>query len=200
MLYSYKNQYPKRLPHRIKFDDGTSRTDASTFTEDEIAAAGYVAVEPKPIVYHPEYVTWNGTAWVVQEYSFEQLREEKNRELAAYRYTQEISHPDIDTSRESQSMINAVWTASQIDPTILINFKNKDGSWIQLNAELIGLISRQVITHVQQCFDNEKTLSEAIDACTTTQELAAIDIRQGWPNYDVVVEETVVEETEVLPE
>jgi hypothetical protein len=196
MLYSYKNQYPKRLPHRIKFDDGTSRTDPSTFTEAEIAAAGYVAVESKPIVYHPEYVTWNGTAWVVQEYSFEQLRQEKNKELAAYRYEQEISHPSINTTRESQSMINAVWAASQIDSTILINFKNKDGSWIQLNAELIGLISRQVIAHVQQCFDNEKLLSEAINACTTTQELLAIDIRQGWPDYTIVNNE----ETEVLPE
>jgi hypothetical protein len=195
MLYSYKNQYPKRLPHRIKFDDGTSRTDASTFTEAEIAAAGYVAVEPKPIVYHPEYVTWNGTDWVVQEYSLEQLKIDKKEELTAYRYEQEVSHPNIDTSRESQSMINAVWTASQIDPTIVVNFKNKDGSWAQLNAELINIVSRQVISHVQECFNNEKLISEQIDSCTTVQELMSIDIRQGWPNYNVVVEEP-----EILPE
>lgn len=197
MLYSYNNQYPARLPHRLKLPDGTTRTDRTTFTESDIAAAGYVAVDPKPIVYYPEYVIWNGSAWVVQEYSLEQLKLAKKQELTAYRYDQEISHPNIDTTRESQSMINAVWTASQIDPTIVVNFKNKDGSWVQLNAELINIVSRQVIAHVQECFNNEKLISEQIDTCTTVQELMSIDIRQDWPDYSVV--EQPEEESDLLP-
>jgi hypothetical protein len=196
-LYSHQGREPKPLPFRITLSDGRTRTDTSSFTVEEIADAGYVEVEEKPIVYYPQYVIWNGSAWVVQEYSLEQLKLAKKQELTAYRYEQEISHPNIDTTRESQSMINAVWTASQIDPAIVVNFKNKDGSWAQLNAELINIVSRQVISHVQECFNNEKLISEQIDSCTTVQELMSIDIRQGWPDYSVV--EQPEEESDLLP-
>jgi hypothetical protein len=186
MLYSYKNKYPKSLPHRIRLSNGTTKTDSSTFTAEEIADAGYVAVEPKPIVQYPEYVTWNGTDWIVNQLSFEEVKSKLMKDLASYRYEQEISHPFIDTTRESQAMINAVWTAYQIDPTLTVNFKNKDGSWTQLNAELISYVSNQVIAHVQSCFNNEKTIADLINLCTTVEELIAVDIAQGWPNYDII--------------
>jgi hypothetical protein len=32
MLYSYQGAEPAALPHRIRLSDGSTRTDASTFT------------------------------------------------------------------------------------------------------------------------------------------------------------------------
>lgn len=65
MSYSYKNQEPiEKLPHRIRLSNGLTRTDASTFTEDEILDAGYVFVEyAKPTPSRYQKVQWNGHTW-----------------------------------------------------------------------------------------------------------------------------------------
>ena len=44
MLYSYNGEYPTDIPERIRLSDGSTRTDSSTYTEEEIADAGYVYV------------------------------------------------------------------------------------------------------------------------------------------------------------
>ena len=51
MLYSIKGEYPiDSLPHRIRLSDGSTRTDNSTFTADELSSAGITTVS-----YPPEY-------------------------------------------------------------------------------------------------------------------------------------------------
>jgi|TARA_B100000287_G_scaffold143870_1_gene135797 hypothetical protein len=51
MLYSIKGEYPiDSLPHRIRLSDGSTRTDSSTFTADELSSAGITTVS-----YPPEY-------------------------------------------------------------------------------------------------------------------------------------------------
>lgn len=61
MLYSINGKYPiDTLPHRIRLSDGSTRTDSSTFTADELSSAGITTVS-----YPPEYnadthkLTWN---------------------------------------------------------------------------------------------------------------------------------------------
>ena len=48
MLYSSHGNRPAPLPFRITLPNGFTRTDPSTFTEDEISAAGFTGpyVEP----------------------------------------------------------------------------------------------------------------------------------------------------------
>jgi len=41
ILYSFKGQEPKPLPHRINLPSGFTRTDSSTFTDLEISEAGF---------------------------------------------------------------------------------------------------------------------------------------------------------------
>ncbi|MFZ9061685.1 MAG: hypothetical protein ACO218_10750 [Steroidobacteraceae bacterium] len=40
MLYSHHAATPAPLPHRIRFPDGSTRTDRATFTADELERAG----------------------------------------------------------------------------------------------------------------------------------------------------------------
>jgi hypothetical protein len=47
-LYSFQGQEPQELPHKIRLSDGRSRTDASTFTEEEIADAGFTGPYTRP--------------------------------------------------------------------------------------------------------------------------------------------------------
>jgi len=44
LLYTINKSYPRQLPHRIVLSDGRTRTDNTTFTDAEIADAGYTAV------------------------------------------------------------------------------------------------------------------------------------------------------------
>jgi len=79
MLYSYKGRYPKELPNRIRLSNGTTRTDKSTFTEEEILYAGYIQVEDKPQVDESlYYIQWKSDtlSWVViDRYTEDQLKQ-----------------------------------------------------------------------------------------------------------------------------
>ena len=49
MLYSINGEYPiDTLPHRIRLSDGSTRTDSSTFTADELSSAGITTVSDPP--------------------------------------------------------------------------------------------------------------------------------------------------------
>ena len=69
MLYSFRQQRPAPLPNRIRMPDGFTRTDASTFTQDEIQAAGYSGPYTEP--------SYNSSTeqllWVNGEYVIEAL-------------------------------------------------------------------------------------------------------------------------------
>jgi hypothetical protein len=66
MLYSFQGSRPAPLPFRITLPNGFTRTDPSTFTEDEIRAAGFTGpyVEPP---YNPatEQLSWVDGAFTV---------------------------------------------------------------------------------------------------------------------------------------
>lgn len=78
MLYSFENRTPEPIPDVIRLSNGDTRTDKSQFTDEEIADAGYVAVEDPP-----EYdalkqrVVWNSSTtpgtWEVQDIPVEEL-------------------------------------------------------------------------------------------------------------------------------
>ena len=69
MLYSFRQQRPAPLPQRIRMPDGFTRTDASTFTQEEIQAAGYSGPYTEPS-YNP---STKQLLWVNGEYVIEAL-------------------------------------------------------------------------------------------------------------------------------
>ena len=76
-LYSHKNQYPQPIPNRIKFPDGFTRTDSSTFTQEELERAGYTG--PFTIPSHDskiETIEWTGTEFLVRPYNTQELEEQ----------------------------------------------------------------------------------------------------------------------------
>lgn len=77
-LYSHNSQYPKPIPFRIRLSDGTTRTDPSSFTEEEIADAGYTEVSEKPTITNNQILDWDRTAvdWVVRDKTAEEIQSE----------------------------------------------------------------------------------------------------------------------------
>ena len=65
MLYSFNGEYPiDTLPHRIRLSDGSTRTNSSTFTSEELVDAGYVEVSNPPDFNQETHkLVWSGTEW-----------------------------------------------------------------------------------------------------------------------------------------
>ena len=62
-MYSIKGEYPVgTLPHRIRLSDGSTRTDSSTFTADELSSAGITTVSDPPEYNADTHkLTWDTT-------------------------------------------------------------------------------------------------------------------------------------------
>ena len=73
--YSKNGNFPEPLPNRIVLPDGTTRTDNTTFTEDEILAVGYKLAPNMPSVPYPNKVEWTGTNWLVREPNDQEIQE-----------------------------------------------------------------------------------------------------------------------------
>lgn len=120
-----------------------------------------------------------------QVVSIDEVKSRKISELAALRYQKEtdgiiINGMTIETDRQSQALITGAWSISQINPTILIDWKGVNG-WIQIDAATITAIAGSVAAHVQSCFSTERLHAEAIAALETSEEVAAYDLTTGWP-------------------
>jgi hypothetical protein len=109
-LYSLHATAPASLPHRIRFADGSTRTDASTFTPDELERAGYSGPYERPECNPKlETIDWDGEAleYVVRPYSFDELqtqhariRQQRIELLKASDWTQ-ITDYDLGADREA---------------------------------------------------------------------------------------------------
>ena len=108
-LYSYKGAWPTRLPNRLKFEDGFTKTDKTTFTAEDIAAAGWIEVEDPPVVDYPNRLDWDPETfeWSVREpngaevtFKWQEIKDECERRLAETDY----------------KVIKAVETGEPLDP------------------------------------------------------------------------------------
>lgn len=68
-LYSLRGSEPTTIPNRLKFDDGTTKTDVTTFTEEDIANAGwegpYNIPEYDPDRYIPRWNSENMSWYMI---------------------------------------------------------------------------------------------------------------------------------------
>lgn len=78
-----------------------------------------------------------------------------------------VGGAQIDTSRESQSMIAGAYLYSQKNPGSPIKFKASSG-WVTLDAATVETIADAVGAHVQACFAIEADAAAGISAGTVT--------------------------------
>ena len=78
-LYSYNKSYPQPIPFRIRLSDGRTRTDPSSFTEEELTDAGYTAVPDKPTPNSVQVLEWDSVNmnWLLRDKTLEELQAEK---------------------------------------------------------------------------------------------------------------------------
>jgi hypothetical protein len=128
-LYSFKGQYPRGLPFRIITSRGTTRTDPTTFTYEDLLDAGYSLVENPPVVnssneklkWDSESFSWQVVLKTKEELEIEtesisaSVREYRNKLLNQSDWTQVLDAP-VDRERW------AVYRQSLRDITRSLNF------------------------------------------------------------------------------
>lgn len=132
---------------------------------------------------------------VVYEYSLPELEVFQNfikSKVATKRWEAEttgvvINENHFATDRESQSKYTAIEVAiTHADPlTWSINWKTSNGTFITLNAEEMMVIIDDIEQYIQDCFNKEYELQQQIDACTTLEQVMAIDYNTGWPSDNI---------------
>ena len=85
----------------------------------------------------------------------------------------EVSEMNIDTSRESRSMITEAALQATLDVNYTANWKTTAG-FVTLTAQAILSVASAVRQHVEDCFDRESQLTTAINAAATVEDVEAI--------------------------
>lgn len=123
---------------------------------------------------------------VILEYNVEtkpinQIKNELKNKIAKDRYEKEeagFSLPNgvvMKTDQISQAKISGAYNFMQLKNNAEIDWKAENG-WVKLKKADIDAAARAVAEYVQACFSKEKELSDLIDACTTPEELDALDL------------------------
>ena len=98
--YSLNSEYPVDLPDRIRLSDGSTITGRETFTQEQIADAGWVIAPDKPSYNSDQYIKWAGDDWQVIDYTtsdrvekWENIRNQRNERLEKFdwRVTRNLS-------------------------------------------------------------------------------------------------------------
>jgi Domain of unknown function (DUF4376) len=184
--FSKGGAYPAALPFRIRLPDGRTRTNPASFTPEELADAGFVAVDPKPAPGVNQFVTWGDGDWVLHDKTPEELADEHDAlraqliaALAERRYAVEIGGvtfggATVDTTREAQAQIGSTYSALKDGLVPGVEWKAQTG-WLVLDLAAFTPIATAVAQHVQASFAAERAVQGQIEALTDA-ELAGFDV------------------------
>jgi hypothetical protein len=186
MLYSKNGEYPSELPFRIVLSNGNTRTDTATFTPEEIADAGYVAVSEPPAGDGVSTISWTGTSWVQTDTrTFQVTLNNKMAELKSYRQFKEtdfyFNGTKLFLNEQTQSRLNAALVGYAYNPNAIINWEFAPGVYIDLDKATLEFIALSAWEHIRLCYVNAKDITITINAATTVAELDAINVTLGWP-------------------
>ncbi len=100
--------------------------------------------------------------------------------FANKRYQFEVGGIDVGglavrTDRLTVSRIYQADHLASADPTFTTEWKIGDGSFITVDATLIGQLSASITAHIQNSFSREKVANQGVDAATTIEELKAVE-------------------------
>lgn len=152
-MYSYKGEEPiNKLPFRIFLSDGSSRTDPSSFTEEEISDAGYVEVSEAPsydagiqrLLWDKENATWvvedlpeeeiNKKTEESNAAKWQSIREERDAKIESVSWRFERYHSEIRLGLEPTDDIVALDTYVDILRNLTSDYLNpSDVVWPTLD-------------------------------------------------------------------
>ena len=158
----------------------------------------YPQIENSPVfdpalqdVHGPDYV-WDSEnqvvnlVWTIIDKPLAELKEallEQLNEKAKEVEEQGITLADstvFKTDKITQDRLNQAVALSKLDTEITFDWKSEAGTFTTYTITEIEAVALEVGQYVQSVFTKEKNLTVSIMACTTVEELQAIDINVGW--------------------
>lgn len=187
MLYSLNGAYPTQLPFRIVLSNGATRTDPTSFLQEEISDAGYVLAPDIPETGPYQKLLWNGTSWYIEETrTLEVAITIKLNELSSIRQTKETNFvfngTEIYLDQLTQARINGAVTGFAYRPDEIISWEVTRGNFMDFDKTTMEALGVAAWEHVKRCYEIVKAITEQIKACTTLQEIDNINLADKWEN------------------
>lgn len=161
-----------------------------TLSDSEIAEHGWIPALLVNYDYDPSCQTRTGPEFEVGECSvicrytvadmdLDSFKAAKKADIAAARYSAEtggiaVNGALIATDREAQAQLNGALAALGNSFVETINWKNADGTWSELTADVVKEVGALVARHVQSCFTREQELCDQVATAATVEEVAAL--------------------------
>jgi len=122
MLYSYQGNYPQTLPFRIRLSNGSTRTDPSSFTLDEIQDAGFIEAPEQPSYTSTQVLEWDSQniQWIVRNKTQQELENELNN-AKQNRLIYITESRDSDLRQLTCQWDSDTWDARETDSTRIAN-------------------------------------------------------------------------------
>jgi len=117
LIYSKNGSYPTKIPNRIILSNGMTRTDSTTFTEQEISDAEYIKVDNSPAVDYPNKLEWDGEnlQWIIREPNEEEIAYQWNN--IRERCEQLLSETDYKVTKAIElAYINGTTVDQELEP------------------------------------------------------------------------------------
>ena len=145
-FYTINNSAPAPLPFRITMPDGSTRTDSASFTDEEIAAAGYTET-PAPPPYnsatqHPPQ--WNGSEWIIQELTEQEILD---RLPPHFDTSAGIRLATGETDQTAFTRMLALIDLNQMQPTDMIVIRDAAGEKHGMTVEQFREIMKEYGAH-----------------------------------------------------
>jgi len=190
MLYSLNGQYPTEIPFRIVLSDGRTRTDPSTFTEQEIADAGYVVVPEPPTKGPYQRLLWDGTVWSLEETrTLEEAILIKLNELSTLRKSKELDFTfngvKLVLNEQTQARINGAVTGFAYRPNDIISWEVSRGIFVDFNKVAMEALGTAAWEHIRECYVIVKSITQKVKACTSLAEVDLINLETEWQNGSI---------------
>ena len=87
LFYNTKTEYFGELPERVTLENGLTRTDSTTYTDEELEEWGYIQIPNEPEVAIDEYCVFNRETlqWDILKKALEpqwdEVKKERNKRL-----------------------------------------------------------------------------------------------------------------------
>ena len=177
-LYSFNGSEPKPLPNRIVLPDGQTRTDNSTFSELELASAGYVlwdGVVPS-FQYYQDRI-WENGQYTIRDWDITSLANHKKSQFESM-YNDKI-YADIEyggnifqADRDSQKLLFEVLSFGEVPAGFF--WQSKDNGQIPMTIVEIREFAGAVLLRRQLEFINHQTVKTSINNAGSTAELLTV--------------------------
>lgn len=200
-LYSYQGGAPAPLPMIpgtttaiIRLSNGVVRTDGATFTEAELADAGYTGPHTTPshdpATQHPP--SWSVSAWSVADMTVAErkvyLKARITEEFRRRRdggTTATLGGNDVAVSTTHEAAVElsrAISKINRTNPAGTIPVVTRGKARVTLTGAIATAMLEAIEDHVAACQENENSLYGDVDDAETHEDLNAIDYTTGWPS------------------